>query len=324
MRNLVSIIIPLFNSREFIVETLESVLNQTFKNIEILVIDDASTDGSFEIAKTYESNKIKVVKNDGKGACAARNHGFSFSSGDYIQFLDADDILSPEKIQRQVEALNELQDAMAVCNTFHFKDKPENGICTDKPYLFSTEKPEELLLNLWGGRDLPLNMIQTSAWMTPRKLIEEGGLWNESLAKDQDGEFFARIGLKSSKIIFTPDIKNYYRKHINSNNIASKSKREHLESNLLATDLKKDYLFSKTTAPEAKKAVSTLYKQVAIDAWPKFKDISNNANSRCLELGGSNHDPVLGGRIIETLKLLFGWKTARTVSFYSRKLLNRL
>ncbi|MBP1839110.1 glycosyltransferase family 2 protein [Formosa algae] len=319
----VSVVIPLYNASTFLKETIDSVLNQSHTNIEIIIIDDHSTDDSFNKALEFQSENIIVKLNKGKGACAARNYGFELSTGDYIQFLDADDILSKDKIAKQVEALNESKTELAVCNTVHFSGRIEEGKCVDHAYVFSTSKPDELFINLWGGNNLPMHMIQTSAWLTPRTLIEKAGLWNESLAKDQDGEFFARVGLQSSGIIYVPEVINYYRKHNTGKNIASQKKEIHLDSLLKATNLKAKYLFSRTESDASKQAIATQYKHVAIDAWPQYKTIYNTAISKCEALGGSNYNPVLGGNIIELIKNTLGWRTAKLVAFYGRTFLNR-
>ena len=95
---LVSILIPCYNSEKWLAETLESALAQTWQNKEIIVVDDGSTDSSLEIAKTFESNKVKVLRQDNRGASAARNLGLTNAQGDFIQYLDADDLLSEDKI----------------------------------------------------------------------------------------------------------------------------------------------------------------------------------------------------------------------------------
>jgi len=91
--DIVSVIIPAYNSEKFIGETLQSVNQQSWKNVEAFVIDDGSSDKTFEIAKQFESNQIKVIRQENAGACVARNKGLSMSKGKYIQFLDADDVL---------------------------------------------------------------------------------------------------------------------------------------------------------------------------------------------------------------------------------------
>ncbi|WP_430934762.1 glycosyltransferase family 2 protein [Saccharicrinis sp. 156] len=324
MTPLVSVIIPCFNPEKFIAQTLNSVLQQTYKSLEILIIDDHSTDNSYAIAQNFAKEHpqiVKVLKNESKGACAARNMGFQHSKGAYIQYLDADDLLSPQKIEKQVTSLIDYPDSIAVCATWNFTDNINNATNTDAPYLFSTDQACDFFINLWGGNKKEPNMVQTSAWLTPRTLIEKNGSWNISLSKDQDGEFFARIALNSNGIKFVPDIKNFYRKHIYGGNIASLKKKQHLESNLLATQLKEQYLFTQTQSDKAKYAIATQYKHVAIEAWPNFKDISNVALKKCNELGGSNYSPILGGKVIETIKKLCGWKSAKSFSYYIHKLL---
>ncbi|PNW26877.1 glycosyltransferase family 2 protein [Formosa algae] len=317
----VSVIIPLYNASEFVKDTLDSVLNQTYENIEIIIIDDNSSDDSFNKASEFQNDNVILKRNIDKGACAARNYGFELSSGDYIQFLDADDILSQDKIEKQVEVLDGSQTELAVCNTVHFIEKLEEGNCVDQAYVYSTPHPEEFFTNLWGGNILPMHMIQTSAWLTPRTLIEKVGLWNEGLAKDQDGEFFARIGLQCSGIVYVPEIKNFYRKHNTGENIASKKQRKHIESLLLTTNLKEKYLFDKSKSKEAKKAISTLYKWVAMESWPAFPDLTEQALHDSKRLGGSDFSPVLGGKVIEILKNVFGWKFAKWISYYGHLLL---
>ncbi|MGJ8548649.1 glycosyltransferase family 2 protein [Winogradskyella wichelsiae] len=323
LKEKVSIIIPLYNASEYLKETMHSVLSQSYTNIEIMVIDDHSTDDSFNKALEFQSNTIIVKRNKGKGACAARNYGFELSTGEYIQFLDADDILSSDKIEKQVEALNGSKTELAVCNTVHFSGKPEDGKCVDQAYVYSTTKPEEFFINLWGGYALPMHMIQTSAWLTPRALIEKVGFWNETLAKDQDGEFFARVGLQSSGIIYVPEVKNYYRKHSTGKNIASQKKEIHLNSIFKSTELKAEYLFSKTESEASKRAIATQYKHVAIDAWPQYKNIFYEAIAKCEALGGSPYNPVLGGKVIEIIKRVLGWQIAKSVAFYGRLILNK-
>src|SRR5579875_322194 len=102
MHPLISIIIPLYNAEKYIIETIDSALQQSYKNIEIIIIDDGSTDSSFNVAETYKSDNIIVVKQENKGASAARNHGLKLAKGEYIQFLDADDILDVNKIEYQI------------------------------------------------------------------------------------------------------------------------------------------------------------------------------------------------------------------------------
>ena len=105
MRPLVSILIPAFNSQEWIGDTLRSAIAQTWDRKEIIVVDDGSTDATLAIARHFESEFVRVVTQENQGASAARDTAFSLSQGDYFQWLDADDLLAPDKIEKQIEVL---------------------------------------------------------------------------------------------------------------------------------------------------------------------------------------------------------------------------
>ncbi len=103
MKALVSILIPAFNAQEWIADTLRSAIAQTWERKEIIVVDDGSTDQTLAIARQFESDFLRVITQKNQGAAAARNLALSLSRGDYLQWLDADDLLAPDKVARQVE-----------------------------------------------------------------------------------------------------------------------------------------------------------------------------------------------------------------------------
>jgi glycosyltransferase involved in cell wall biosynthesis len=308
----VSVVIPCFNSIQFIDETLNSVVKQTYPNIEIIVIDDGSTDGTLEYLQSIYGDKITVKKNSGKGACVARNFGYKISTGDIIQFLDADDLLSIDKIEKQVAFLVQKPNHISVCSTKHFNESPENGRVTDRDFMFSTNQPAEFLLNLYGAKGA-FEMVQTSAWLTPRTRIEKAGLWDESLTKDQDGEFFCRVVMASEGVEYEPNVLNYYRKHPMGSNIANQNQRKHLQSQMDALNSKATVLKPFATTDAYQNAMALQYKFLAINAFPKHKDISEKAINISRSFGGSDYLPVLGGPIIELLKSKLGWKFAKSV-----------
>ena len=102
MKPLVSILIPAYNAERWIAETVQSAIAQTWPRKEIVIVDDGSTDQTFSIARTFASKEVRVVSKENHGAAGARNYALSLSQGDYIQWLDADDLLSPEKVAKQM------------------------------------------------------------------------------------------------------------------------------------------------------------------------------------------------------------------------------
>jgi glycosyltransferase involved in cell wall biosynthesis len=103
MNPLVSILIPAYNAESWIVERIKSALDQTWQRTEIILVDDGSNDQTLAIARRFASNKVVVVTQENSGPSVARNHAFSLSQGEYIQWLDADDVLSSDKIAKQME-----------------------------------------------------------------------------------------------------------------------------------------------------------------------------------------------------------------------------
>lgn len=317
---LVSIIIPNFNSIKFIEETIYSVLNQSYKSTEIIVVDDGSSDGSFEYIEKLNVPNLILVKNPNKGACAARNHGLRLAKGDYIQFLDADDVLDPTKIEAQVALLDISVDKIAVCSTKHFYESKDQGLITDRPFLFSTNNPIEFLLNLYGGDGANHNMVAQHAWLTPKTIIDKAGFWNEDLIKDQDGEFFCRVVMASKGISFSENVYCYYRKHRQVGSISSGKSESHLLSQLESLNSKAEQLKAAAHTSAFKKAMALQYKIIAIDAIPEYKSIYNRAIHKMNYYGGSSYVPVLGGKIVEGIKTIFGWKIAKTFSHHIHRI----
>src|SRR5215831_7669413 len=104
MTPLVSILIPAFNAENWIADTIKSAIGQTWPRKEIIIVDDGSTDQTLSITQQFASKQLKVVTQQNQGAAAARNRAFALCQGDLVQWLDADDLLAPEKIAKQMEA----------------------------------------------------------------------------------------------------------------------------------------------------------------------------------------------------------------------------
>ncbi|NJS16445.1 MAG: glycosyltransferase [Nostocaceae cyanobacterium CSU_2_110] len=208
MQKLVSVIIPSFNAQSWLAEAIDSCLKQTYSNIEIIVIDDCSTDKSMEIIKSY-GDKIRwecLPKN--KGGSYARNRGFALSKGEYIQFLDADDFILPKKIEAQVNFLEETG-ADAVYGDWRYQGHQSNGVI----FLDQIEKPEtqtdilqSLLENWWTA---------VASLFYRRTAVEKSGGWDESLLAAQDRDFFISVVMSGAKILYQPGCYSIYRRYGN-------------------------------------------------------------------------------------------------------------
>lgn len=218
---LVSIIIPLYNAESYIAETIESALQQTYTNTEIIIVDDGSKDASYEVAIKYASDKIKVVKQVNKGASAARNNGISLAKGDYIQFLDADDFLHPQKIEQQVNTLSKFSDLHLIGGTWQ-------RFITNLDHLFGEIAPPTLVELQFFDKakwliDRPMMIPHT--WLVSKKLIELAGPWDEQISLNDDGEYFYRIIAASAGVIIDRKAATYYRS-FNNASLSSRNGRK--------------------------------------------------------------------------------------------------
>src|SRR5690554_1034075 len=153
--DIVSILMPLYNAEKWLSETIESVLAQVYTNWELIIVDDGSMDNSYELAKSFakRDNRIKVYKQKNKGACAARNKAFELSKGEYIQYLDADDLLSKNKIELQLKALEKANDENSIANCSWQKFKNKIGDIKNQKQIIdkSYTDPVDWLTDSWLG-----------------------------------------------------------------------------------------------------------------------------------------------------------------------------
>jgi len=318
---LVSVIVPFYNCGEDLNRTIQSIFQQSYKNIELLLIDDGSTDNSYEIASKYLSDSVKVLQIKNAGAAIARNIGFEASHGRFIQFMDAGDVLSLDKIKKQVEAIQDQVDRVAVCNYKTFTNEnelQEKGFSDQSHFIYSTDDTLDFLVNLWGGYG-ERNFIQTNSWLVPRSLIEKAGGWRAYRCPDDDGEFFARILLCSQGVIYTPGVFNYYHVSATGDQLSQNKNKKYLQNTLLTIDLKHQYLLNKGFHPKINSAIASQYLAFAVSVYPENRILSEIALKRYKALGQKAKLPVLGGSMVEFCKKVLGWRIARWVRYHLKE-----
>ena len=128
---LISVIIPIYNVEEYVEECIQSVLNQTYKNIEVILVDDGSTDGSGEICNTYSDERITVIHQENKGLAEARNVGIAAANGEYIYFIDSDDYISKTLIENLLMSIVKTGSLIACCDYTRKKDELYSGYVLD-------------------------------------------------------------------------------------------------------------------------------------------------------------------------------------------------
>jgi glycosyltransferase involved in cell wall biosynthesis len=316
---LVSIIIPSYNSEKFIAGTIESALGQVWQNKEVIVIDDGSIDHSFEIAKSFESENVKVFRQENKGASAARNRGLIEVKGDYIQFLDADDLLDRDKIEKQVKAIGNDPFAIAYGSSIKFNDGEDFASHTALSFLTKDYgNGKDLLFDLYGGNseNYTGGMVPLHAWLTPAQFIKDAGNWEESLTVDDDGDFFCRVLLKAKNVKYVDTAVCYYRMHRHNQNLSAQKSFKAYKSAFDAIRLKHQYLGKDPTFNIllANQAVMILNR-----CYPAHLQLCREMQDFIDQMGGNNWQPYQeGGHKI--LRQLFGWKAVKLLSYYKNKL----
>lgn len=222
LKPLVSVIIPMYNVKGYIVETINSVLNQTYKNLEIIIIDDGSIDGSKELVQKImvNNNNILYYYQTNKGVSAARNTGLKYSTGELIAFLDSDDLWAKDKIEKQIDKIIKVDADACYCGTIDYFEDRKAYVKEAIQYFDGKILIPFLKDKFWG---------QTGTWIIRKNLIKENNiLFNESCNWGEDFEFFFKV-MALGKVTYVEDYLFIYRRRGNSLSKFSFSKFQEIE-----------------------------------------------------------------------------------------------
>ncbi|VDG72429.1 family 2 glycosyl transferase [Clostridium carnis] len=210
---MVSVIIVVYNGEKYIKEAIDSVLNQTYKDIEVIVVDDGSTDNTREIVKEYE--KIIYMYQENKGEGSARNLGIEVSKGEYLAFLDADDLYAPDKIEKQLKILLENEEVDVVYNDLQVVDENLNYLNILKSEGVYDNR-EDLLANI-----IYRQIIQGPICMMMRKKCIANIKWSENLIYTVDYEYVIKLAFNHN-FKYLEEPLYIYRRH--GNNLSNRHK----------------------------------------------------------------------------------------------------
>jgi glycosyltransferase involved in cell wall biosynthesis len=288
MEPLVSILIPAYNAQRYISDSLRSAVNQTWRNKEIIVVDDGSSDNTRLIVESFAKDGVQVLTQVNQGAAAARNKALSLSRGDYIQWLDADDLLSPNKVAAQMQVVGRYPDRRTVISSSwgQFFHRPSHAKFLPSG-LWSDQTPVE-----WLTRKMEQNVyMQTATWLVPRAITEAAGPWDTRLLGDDDGEYFARILLASEQVCFVPEAKVFYRASgTNSLSYIGHSNKK-MEAQLRSMRLNIDYLRSLDDSTRVRDACVRYMQNWLINFYPERPDLVEQLTQMARELGGELPPP---------------------------------
>jgi len=304
--HLVSVLVPSYNSQAYLQECLECALAQTYPSIEIIVVDDGSTDSSLAIARRFESRGVRLISQNNRGQAGALNTAFAASTGDYIQYLDADDVLDRRKIEIQVAKLQKAEPMTVASGAWaRFSCKVSEAVFQPER-IWQDLAPVDWLVESWTGG----GMMPAHAWLIPRQVALNAGPWVESLrwAANLDAHFFTRALLASSRCIFCPEAKSFYRSGHPS--MRSWKSRRSLEATLqVLLDTGEASLKCENT-PRMQKAFADNLQRYVFSTYPDCREFVSAAEKRIKELGGSDL-PISAGPLQLILTRLVGWKLGK-------------
>jgi glycosyltransferase involved in cell wall biosynthesis len=223
MAPFVSVIIPSYNGAQFLEEAVESVINQTYKNLECIIVDDGSTDNTHQLCQNLirKDSRIKYVNKKKGGLGSAKNTGIKESKGDWIQFLDSDDWLNEDKIRFQLEyfekTANNASENIVLYSDYHViqLDSHQN-ILKEESQIFGNLSEDQILHRIlsWSFKDdCPLH---SNNILSKRSIFEKDLFIETQKPVFIDLEFFVRLLTHKVKFIYTPIIGMYFRRHQNS------------------------------------------------------------------------------------------------------------
>ena len=216
----VSVIIPLYNQKQYIAEAIESVLAQTHSNIQIVVVNDGSTDEPFSVLEKY-LDKIALINQQNKGLAAARNTGIRNCDGEFVQFLDADDFLHKDKIRLQLEYIGAKDNVVSYCEIAQYYEDSQKAYLR---YIGEVKDIFSHLYNVWYPYPVPIHSL-----LFKKSLFERCGLFDEGLKAAEDKYLLSKLAVSGVNFEYLPFIGGVRRRHNCNMNID----RLHIINNLI-------------------------------------------------------------------------------------------
>ncbi len=305
----VSVIIPCYNAASWIAEAIDSCLAQTHRDTEIVVIDDGSTDATLRIIKSYGA-KLRFETGAHHGGNQARNRGFALASGDFIQFLDADDFLLPEKLAQQVHFLAETG---------------ADGVYGDWRHQFHTADDRVSFgeIKHSGMQDDLIESLLAGWWVAPvallfrREIVSATGGWDEGLRAAQDRDFFLSVVLAGADVRYQPGCQAIYRRYGNVT-VSTSNRQVWLESHLAVLAKAERALQDNGRLTDRyRRALANSYFSVARSYYDSDRERYRRLLDKALQLS-----PAVASRqsrLYRTIQRTLGFALAERLASYKRR-----
>lgn len=336
---LVSVVMPCHNAAPFVAEAMESMLAQSWRPLELVVVDDASTDGSWEVIEQVAARHPGRVKTRrlevNRGGCHARNLGAGLTGGEFLMFMDSDDGAAPDTVAALVDAVKDRSDGIAVCDWVHLE--MEDGAWKETPASVPLPEPGADLFRVWleGSAWAP-----TSCVLWRRDVYDRTGGWDESLAREQDDDLMLRAYSLGARIVHARGGRAFYRLHGALGISVTKGIAiEKLRSSVQVVEMLAREIEKRGRTEELRPLVGNVYHQLALRG---FQQGHSELARECLRRGNEMAGPrilspkrigralerVLGlerkERLVQVLAQYGVATSERRQSFQVRKLFARI
>ncbi len=308
---LVSVLIPCFNAARYIGETLESIFRQTWPAIETIVVDDGSTDSSADEIRRFARTNLVFVERPHGGPAASRNEAFKRSHGAFIQYLDADDLISTDKITIQIQRLIERPRCIASCEWGRFYTQPQETRFIPEPVWHDLSPLDWLAASRAEG----LGMMFPALWLIPRPIVALAGPWHADLTVADDTEYFTRLILHTQQVLFCGGARAYYRSGV-SGSLSGRKTPAAWVSQFKAIEMSEQQVLARENSDRMRRAFSLSWQHLAHGAYPYDPALAERAIARSQSLHPVQIMPG-GGLRFRWLSRIIGWRTARLLQVVS-------
>lgn len=310
----VSVLIPCFNAERWIGEAIESVYRQTWDDVEIVVVNDGSTDNSLAEINRQKSSRMTVIDQANRGQNASFNRALSQCSGAFVQYLDADDALEHNKIKNQMIRLEHQPDCVATAAWRVISSSTSVDFVDPAPVKagpFGERVPVDWLVENWweGG-----GMMYPAMWLIPAGILRRVGPWRDDVTLMNDTEFFSRVVLAARAVLLCPESLSYYRKGHPS--LSSVKTARAWNSYFEVMELCVDRLLAVESSDRTRRVASFLWQRLANSCYPYQRALGLEAQRRA-ELLHTDRLCLPAGRFYNLISAIFGWKVARSLQVLS-------
>jgi glycosyltransferase involved in cell wall biosynthesis len=274
-------------------------------------VDDGSVDRSAAVVCSFARPGLHLIAQENRGQTAALNVCLAHASGDFVQYLDADDLIDPEKIERQVTRLADYPHCIASSEWGRFYRSPQETRFDPESVWRDLEPIDWLALSRADG----LGMMFPAIWLIPMCILRNIGPWLEELTLNNDAEYFTRVLLAAKRVLFCPGARCHYRSNVEGSLSGRKSPRAWL-SQFRVTELCEAYVREREDSERVRRGFSLSWQHLAHASYPYDPDLAERSLARARAL----HPVVIrpgGGVAFAVVSRVVGWRAARRLQVAS-------